>query len=292
MKNLIICCLALFCGTVWSSAQTSTPPEPLKSGLHDKLPVNVKFAKNARTFLRMPPVKKVMETYRDPGFGPNRWASEFNKGDPEKWIDYADGLMVVYIPDNYDGSEAFGVYLHIFPTSSSKGTISVPSGYQEVLREKKMIFVSPYSVENEKPDLERIARALDALATVKTRVKVDEKRIIVGGTSGGGHMAFFTQMLFPEMFKGAVSHAAQSYLPGHFPGYDLNDCKKGPRRSKVKWAVVSGNKDYNYKEIQDTSKVWKSNNMPYRFFDVPGMGHTVAPAKEFKEILTWIEDRR
>ena len=105
-------------------------------------------------------------------------------------------------------------------------------------------------------------------------------------------MAFFTQMLFPEMFKGAVSHAAQSYLPGHFPGYDLNDCRKGQRRSKVKWAVVSGNKDYNYKEIQDTSKVWKDNSMPYRFFDVSGMGHTVAPAKEFKEILIWIESRR
>ena len=173
MKSLIIFCLALFCGSVWSGAQTPTPSEPLKPGVHDKLPVSVKFAKDARTFLRMPPVKKVMQTYRDPGFGSDRWGSEFNKGDPKKWIEYADGLMVVYVPENYDGSEAFGVYLHIFPTSSSKGTISVPSGYQEVLREKKMIFVSPYSVENQKAHLERIARALDALATVKTRVKVD-----------------------------------------------------------------------------------------------------------------------
>ncbi|MDR2844539.1 MAG: hypothetical protein LBV28_00395 [Puniceicoccales bacterium] len=281
--------------TVCASAAPAVPANrsvaTLKPGTHGDLPITQRHFANARAFSNDPGARKLFKSYANPGFKWERreaWGKDVNKGKPETWVEYGAGKLLIYVPDNYDGSAAFGVYLHVSPV---RGT-GVPRGYESVLRERKLIFVSPYEADNDRPYVERVAKALDALATAKTLVKVDTKRVIVGGLSGGGHIAFLTQMLFPDLFKGAVSHAAQSYLSGHFPGYSVADCKQGARRSRVKWAVISGDKDFNYKEILDTSAVWKKESMPYRFFDVKGMGHSDAPAENFAEALDWIEGKK
>ncbi len=100
------------------------------------------------------------------------------------------------------------------------------------------------------------------------------------------------QMIYPEIFRGTVSHAAQSYLPqrntcGHFPGLKPADTQRKPRKDR-KWAVVSGDKDQNCKEIIESSKRWDDGKFKYKFFDVPGMGHTNASGKVLEEILTWL----
>lgn len=277
---------SLLCGMAGGAVFASTPSDattPLKAGHHDKLPVTQRHSANAKAFLQLAGPRKVVKAYANPGFGPKHFAGDINKGSPESWIDYDNGSYMASVPDNYDGKTAFGIYLHISPSPRT----SLPKGYAEILRKRKLIFVSPHGADNNRPYLERVARALDALASARSRLKIDDKRIIVGGLSGGGHIAFYTQMLFPGLFQGAISHAAQSYLPGHFHGFTLADCKQSARNRK--WAVISGNKDYNYKEIQTTGAVWKKAGLSYRFFDVPGMGHTNAPPQNFDEALNWIE---
>ncbi|NDC79454.1 MAG: hypothetical protein EBZ67_16535 [Chitinophagia bacterium] len=97
------------------------------------------------------------------------------------------------------------------------------------------------------------------------------------------------------MFVGAVSHAAQSYLPGfppgstwgHFPGLEISDFTQGPLK-KRKWVVISGDKDKNYSEVLATSKDWDARKLPYRFIDVPGMAHTNASPEKLEEALHWV----
>jgi hypothetical protein len=100
-------------------------------------------------------------------------------------------------------------------------------------------------------------------------------------------MAFLTAAMYPELFQGAISAAAQSYLPGHFPGMELGDFTRGERK-ELKWVVVSGEKDRNYQEILKTGAVWEENRMQYRFIDVPGRGHSPCGAEDLKEALNWI----
>ena len=90
-------------------------------------------------------------------------------------------------------------------------------------------------------------------------------------------MAMLTHAMFPEFFIGSVSHAAQSYYPtdrseGHFPGIPPRKFKRELSEGH-KWCVISGNRDRNYKIILEESVPWEEHNMPYRFIDVPEMGH-------------------
>ncbi len=160
----------------------------------------------------------------DTGNFPETW--DRNQGDAAAEFSYENGRAIVYVPGRYDGSKPFGVYVHISPGDGGEGL----DAYAPVMDELEMIYVSPKGTSNAQPMLRRVKLAVDALATVKAGWKVDPARVCVGGLSGGGHMAMLTHSMFPEMFVGSVSHAAQSYLPGdnssgHFPGLTLRDLK-------------------------------------------------------------------
>jgi poly(3-hydroxybutyrate) depolymerase len=174
--------------------------------------------------------------------------------------------------------------VHINPT---EGGLRPPKEWQAVLDKMHLIFVSPNKASNNVSMLRRVVLGLDSLATVKAKFKVDPARVYVGGFSGGGHMAMLSGMMYPEIYQGAISHAAQSILPGHFPGLSLFDTKSAPR-AKHKWCVISGDKDKNYARVKETSKDWERARFLYKFIDVPGMGHEPAPASAFEEALLWI----
>lgn len=150
-----------------------------------------------------------------------------------------------------------------------------------------MIAVSANNVDNGVAYIRRVCLSMDALATIEKDYKIDPARRVVGGLSGGGHMAMLTAAMFPEMFLGAISSAAQSYLPGHFPGLDVGDFKRGARKNN-KWLVISGDKDKNYQEILKTGQDWKTARMQYIFIDVPGMKHSHPSADRLPECLKWI----
>ncbi len=217
-----------------------------------------------------------------------------NKGKLKDWIKRNPGndRCIIYCPPSYDGTQAYGLYLHI--NHSEKGHLR--KEWFPLFDRLKLIAVSANDVGNYEtgklkqvinPHLHRVFYSMNALATVREQYKIDPERCIVGGTSGGGHMAFLTAALFPEFFKGALSSAAQSYMPDHFPGLAIKDFKR-KKRKKLKWVVISGNKDKNYSAILETSKVWEKNRLNYRFIDIPGMGHQDYAPAPFEEALKWI----
>lgn len=220
-----------------------------------------------------------------------------NHGDQDYWLAREPGEYhcQVYCPPSYDGSEPYGLYLYILP--SGKGQI--PASWHPVLDELKLIAVAADRVGNSLPKDEikdnktnpfprRISISLDAMATVEAQYNIDPKRRIVGGLSGGGHMAFLTAALYPELFKGAVSCAAQSYLPNHFSAFTIKDIKHRDRRH-LRWIVVSGEKDGNYPIIIKESKVWEDERLDYKFLDVPGMGHHSHRPEAMMTALRWVD---
>ncbi|MFC7337331.1 hypothetical protein ACFQY0_09105 [Haloferula chungangensis] len=210
----------------------------------------------------------------------------------EDCVSAPDQRCMVYIPASYDGSEAYGVYLHISPGNGG----SIPKEYYPIFDKLKIIAVSAHSTSNQHAHWERVSRSMNALATVRAEWKTDPNRTYVGGLSGGGHMAFLTQALFSSEFRGAISHAAQSYPPGpnyneggHFGPISPSDFRRG-RRAQNYWLIFMGTEDKrNYPEIAKTEGDWKALPVTYRCVEIEGHGHKIAPPKEFEEGLAWLE---
>lgn len=261
--------------------------EPARTGLLPSMAIDTRAFKTLHECFATSVQRKVLTAYKmKKGMG----ALEANHPTPEQCFAYDEGqTTVVYVPASYDGTEPFGVYLHNSPGQQG---IHPSKPWQDLMDKLKLIYISPNGAGNDAADLRRVILALDSLASVKHRYKINDERVYVGGLSGGGYVGMCCQMFYPEIFHGAISHAAQSYLPtatkaGHFAGLTLGDAKSGPR-SQRKWAVISGDKDKNYHEIIDTSKEWTHARFQYKFINVPGMGHQNAAAEPFEEALLWI----
>lgn len=288
-----ICTLAVAALFVPAFGHAEPQPAP-QTGLNPALPLDTKLFKTTKDYFKARIPKKIYTAFKD-GRIPTNWGKDVNSMTPEKCVEYnaAEESTVLYVPATYDGSAAFGVYLHNSPGGQG---IQPSAEWQALMDKLKLIYISPNRAQNESPAWRRIVLAMDSLATVKAHYKIDANRAYVGGWSGGGHVGMLCQMLYPEYFQGAISHAAQSYLPapmpgggggGHFPGLTLADAKSELRKQR-KWAVIFGDKDGNYQAILDTSKQWKDERFQYKPFFVKGMEHENASAAALEEALVWM----
>lgn len=254
------------------------------TGIRKGLSISKRLFPETKDYFKEKTRKSVLTAFEGGAF------NKADKGGPDEWFsrNLESDTMTVYVPQSYDGSEPYGLYLHISPTDNSM----IPAEWHPLFDELKIIAVSADKTSNNEAMPRRVMLSVDAIATIQETYKIDPKRRVSGGLSGGGHMAMLTAAMFPELFTGAVSHAAQSYLPkqggtGHFPGMSARDFKRSDR-GDLKWVVVSGEKDFNYQEILDSSEVWKSNRLNYRFIDAKGMAHSNAKRKDLQEALNWI----
>ena len=289
MSRQGVCFSITWCILISSILPVSSPvfSQEQPKGLVSDAPITKKMFGNTKDYFKDSVVSKVYKAYKRNDI-PDNWHD--NDRPPEECVEYkTEESFILYVPQSYDGNKKFGVYLHNSPGQSG---ITPPEDWREVMDKMNLIFVSPNNTPNKSPSWHRIVLALDSLATVKSNYSIDDKRVFVGGLSGGGHIGMMCQMLYPDIFHGAVSHAAQSYLPekntfGHFPGLKPADTQRKPRKDR-KWAVVSGDKDQNYNEIIKSGKRWEDAKFKYKFFNVPGMGHNNASGKVLEEILIWL----
>lgn len=249
-------------------------------GRMNSKPIHTRLFAEPDDYFKEPTRKKVLQSLASSEKdGPS------NAGTYEEWMerDLEKDTCTIYVPSSYDGSEPYGLFLYIH--YGGKGFMN--KAWQPIFDEYKIIAVTAHGTSNQEAHIRRVCLSMDALATVEKDYRIDPKRRAVSGTSGGGHMAMLTAAMFPDIFVGAISSAAQSYLPGHFPGMDVGDFKRGDRK-KNKWMVISGEKDKNYKEILESGKDWEKARMQYKFLDVPGMAHVPPPADRLAECLDWV----
>lgn len=280
-KKLVVLFLMAFIGLgSFARAQSQTGSVP-------DYPIDTRLFTNPKDYFKSKIPRTVYQIYKAKKSPPG-WSD--NTIPPDEAVAYAAAGQgaALYVPASYNNTKSFGLYLHISP--GNRGVDPSPE-WRALMDKLNLIYISPHNTQNGVPMWRRVALAMDSMATVKAHYKIDNIRVYVGGLSGGGHMAMMCQMLYPEYFQAAISHAAQSYLPdiggsGHFPGLTLRDVDSADRKKK-KWVVISGDKDFNYAEIRQSSEKWKAARFDYRFIDVPGMGHENASAKALEDALAW-----
>ena len=195
--------------------------------------------------------------------------------------------MTVYCPKAYDGTQAYGVYIHISPNS---GPINPGSDHQKMMDKHKLIYASMSGTSNDEADMRRLAITLDALAQLRADYHVDENRIYVGGTSGGGAEATMAAFLYPDDFRGSLNSVRSFAVDSVncLPFADKSDISKAAK-NKQPFAFISGPNDFNYDYMPGTEQNFLDYGFRAKFFDIPGMGHDTASASTFDTVIQWVE---
>lgn len=113
----------------------------------------------------------------------------------------------VYVPESYDGSQAFGVLVWVEPMDE----LRFPQGWQGILQQRHVIYVSAAKSGNDQDVYSRrIPLALTGLANIEALYKIDPARIYIGGFSGGGATASLIAAAYADVFTGGI-FVATSY---------------------------------------------------------------------------------
>jgi len=107
----------------------------------------------------------------------------------------------VYVPEDYTGSEPYGVLVWVSPSDEGE----LPSGWQHALRDHKLIYVAADKSGNTQDVVtRRVPLALTGLAGIEATYKVDASRVYVGGFSGGGITASHIAAGYADVFTGGL----------------------------------------------------------------------------------------
>ena len=227
-------------------------------------------------------------------------------------LDYAiaEQSAALFVPPNYDESQAFGVYVFV---NAGNGTRLPSADYRNLFEKYRLIYITANRSGNKEVMSRRLELALDSLATVNAAYRIDPKRCYVGGVSGGGIMSTMINFLRPEHFRAAINivrgallepyvmrkavtygggaYEAGSKFNPFIPRLENKHGKLSKAYGDKRWVFISGDQDFNYEFSQASGPQWSKHGYRAKSFDVPGMGHTNAPVATFEEALHWIESK-
>ena len=130
-------------------------------------------------------------------------ASHF-EGVGEQPVDLAQEKFVVYIPEGEPPKDGYRLLVFIAPWPQAQ----LPKGWSRALDRHGLIFVSAANSGNEASTLDRrVPLALLAYENIRRSRKLDEKRVYVGGMSGGSRVALRVALAYPDVFRGALLNA-------------------------------------------------------------------------------------
>jgi dienelactone hydrolase len=107
----------------------------------------------------------------------------------------------VYVPPDYDGSQAYGVLVWISPGEGGQ----LEENWQHVLSEHKLIYIGADKSGNVESLVERrVPLALTGLANIEALYKIDPARVYIAGFSGGGVTASRMAAAYADVFTGGL----------------------------------------------------------------------------------------
>lgn len=177
----------------------------------------------------------------------------------------------VRVPKNYDPAIPAGVLVFINAGESGK----MPRGWDTLLDERNLIYIGADNTGNPVDSRWRFICAIEAARLIRARYLVDDQRVYISGTSGGGRCASYVAINFPDVFSGGL------YLIGCNVIAETH--KSGPKylalASKNRYAIITGEKDFNREgSLQVVEDYRKSGFASVTYLEVPGMGHNMPPA--------------
>lgn len=125
----------------------------------------------------------------------------------------------IYVPEDYDGTEAYG--LVTFINSGNNGGFK--SQWLSVLDDKKLIWIAGDNIGNPIFINIRMGVGMAGALRMQELFNIDTDRIFTSGNSGGARMAHNLAFIYPETFRGAMPSCGGSYIREVEQDYETQD---------------------------------------------------------------------
>ncbi len=210
--------------------------------------------------------------------------------------DLDDESISARLPRGYDAKGQYGLLVWVDAADAP-----LHAGvFDDALDRAGLIMVGAARSGNNRPVVDRLQLALDAVETARAHFHVDDERIYASGLSGGGKMATLLWGCFPEVFTGAVpivgllSYRAEPAGPGktYPPEFPRPPAPAMTILRGHRLAPITGDKDFNAMPVRVMSAGMKNDGLTVQVFDDPAMGHEFPPPVLFAKALDWIDQPR
>lgn len=225
-----------------------------------------------------------------------RGKSRASAGLPAMRREVSDDRVLVRLPEGHDPAAPSGVVVWVSPVDDPW----MPEVFGPALDELGLILVGAAGNGNQRPILDRLQVAIDALETVRRAHLVDDERVYATGMSGGGRCASILLGAFPEVFCGAVPIVGMN----SWHVVRLDDDRMIPRqmatpRRDVERVLktrrlrgITGSEDINAFEMRERTRMCAEDGLDYRLDDYEGMGHEMPTPERFAAALRWVDEPR
>ncbi|MBK7405256.1 MAG: prolyl oligopeptidase family serine peptidase [Phycisphaerales bacterium] len=206
----------------------------------------------------------------------------------------SEAQFLVRMPARYDPTIPVGLLVWIDAGDDGRP----PDACIAAADEFNLVMIGAADAGNSRLVTDRYQLALDAVATLQSRLFVDTNRVYITGISGGGRVASAAVACFADIFTGAVpivGLSAWKPVPLGDSRYAIAGYYKPEgglwrlfRTHRV--APMTGSLDFNHPEICNAVRMAKGEGLAFQLFDYEGMGHEMPTPEHFAEAMRWVDE--
>jgi hypothetical protein len=221
-------------------------------------------------------------------------------------IDYninpAQEQFFLKVPAQYTDDTPYGVVVYL---GSDDQLQQIPSDWDTVLDERKLIFVSPQNAGKTVATNRRLGLAVYTALEVEQHWNIDKKRVFVAGFGNNARLAGLLGFYAPDIFTGSVQMGgADFYTP--VPQVDAKAAAGDPTpygtqladatpaeinaAKSFRFAFLTGEDDRLQKQITDiVDGGYAKEGFQYTLLHVPGIGHELCSPRRFALAIDFLD---
>lgn len=200
----------------------------------------------------------------------------------------------VLVPQAYNGGEQYGLFVWI--NSGDSG--GVPGGWRPIFEKHKLICIGANKSGNSRNVTARFGLSLDAVHNITKTYNIDERRIYISGSSGGGRCASMMTVTHPDVFSGGYYNIGCNYYKdmktpkgGTWDGFWPNSNPELLEKAKkMRFVFMTGSKDMNQPgTIAAYNASMRDGFRRSIYLEVPNAGHTNPPPDWFEKGIVFLD---
>lgn len=208
--------------------------------------------------------------------------------------DLTKEIFRVVVPEDYSTNSTWGLLVWISPSNG----LQLPKSWFPELAKKHMLLVTAVNSGNDRPAIDRCWLALNAACNMSRNYRIDPKRIVVGGFSGGGRIASILGVCYADLFAGGLCVCGVDFydnVKAESTGFYAGTYKPDPivllRAKRLgRFVLLTGEHDLNRENTRSTAENgFKSHGFSHvLYLEIPGMKHAIPDAPVLSRALDFL----